>query len=124
MLALLATVIAGSAALVFGKLVQPPPSREDVKGASSLSAISMAAVFAAAFGAASMYLPDSLADHGAHLMAVAVLGPLTAAAWQQRLREIRTYRPDPSTALRRQETRDRPDPDVPEADRVAMVLQH
>ena len=122
--ALLATVIAGSAALVFSKLVQPPPSRTDVKGTSSLSAISMAAVFGAAFGAASMYLPDPLENHGPVLYAVAVLGPLVVAAWEQRLREIRPYRPDPASALRREEALDRPQPDVSEPDGVPVVLQH
>lgn len=124
MQALLATMIAGSAALVFGKLVQPPPSRKDVKGASVLSAFSMAAVFVAGFGAATMYLPDPLENHGAVLYAVAVLGPLVVAAWEQRLREIRPYRPDPASALRREETIDRSEPDVSEPDRIPMVLQH
>lgn len=131
MLVFLATMVAGSAALVFGKLVQPPPSRKDVKGASglstspTLSTISTAAVFAAAFGAASMYLTEPLEDHSAALLfAVAVLGPLAVAAWEQRVREIRPYRPNPGSALRGEEALDRPEPDVSEPDRVPVVLQH
>ena len=120
----LATLIAGSAALVFGKLVQPPPTRQDAGRRSGWSAPSMAAGFAAAFGAAALYLTDLLEEHSTLLLAVAVLGPLAAAAWEQRIREIRPYRPDPLSALRRLEVRDRPDPDVPETDPVAMVLQH
>ena len=84
----------------------------------------MAAGFGAAFGAATFYFTDALEDQGMLLFAIAVLGPLAGAAWEQRLREIRPYRPDPASALGREETRDRPDPDVPEADPVAMVLQH
>ena len=84
----------------------------------------MAAGFVAAFGAAAFYLADFLEYGGTLLFAIAVLGPLAAAAWEQRIREIRPYRPDPSSALGRKETRDRPDPDVAEADPVAMVLQH
>lgn len=121
MLVWLATVVAGSAAMVFGKLVQPPPARQ---GAGTASRWSMAAGFVAAFGAAAFYFTDTLEDNGALLYAFAILGPLAAAAWEQRLREIRPYRPDPHSALRRLKARDRPDPDVPEADPVAMVLQH
>ena len=107
--------------MVFGKLVQPPPARQ---GAGRSSRWSMAAGFVAAFGAATFYFTDALEDNSALLFAIAILGPLAAAAWEQRLREIRPYRPNPASALRRQETRDRPDPDVPEADPVPMVLQH
>lgn len=125
MLVLLATTIAGSAAMVFGRLVQPPPGRKDSKGVSSLWTISTAAVSAAAFGAASMYLTEPLEDHSAALLfAVAVLGPLAVAAWEQRLREIRPYRPDPASALGGEEAVDRPEPDVSEPDRVPVVLQH
>jgi len=84
----------------------------------------MAAGFAFAFGTAAVFFPDSVEKQGTILLAVAVLGPLAAAAWEQRIREIRPYRPDPLSTLRRLEARDRPDPDVPETDPVAMVLQH
>lgn len=68
----------------------------------------LAALLTGAFAGAMGYLGSALEDYGLFLVILAVMGPLTVAAWEQRLRETRVYRPDAMRALPDEETWDDP----------------
>lgn len=104
----IATLVAALAATVFGKLANPPRARPGEQPPFSWSSTSLAALFAGVFAAATGYVGHALEEYGLFLLALAVVGPLTAAAWQQRLRETRVYRPDATRALGTEETWDNP----------------
>ena len=108
LLILVATVVAVLAATVFSKLANPPTARPGEQAPFSWKSTSLAALFAGAFAGTMGYLGSALEEYGLFLLVLAVVGPLTAAAWEQRLRETRVYRPDATPTLRSEDTRDDP----------------
>lgn len=124
LLIFIATTVAVLAAVVCGRLASAPTPQPGKAAPLSWSVKSTAGLYLGVLAIAEGYLGSAFEEYGVFVLALAVMGPLAAAAWEQRIREIRPYRPHPPSALRRQETRDRTDPDVPEADPVPMVLQH
>ena len=108
MLILIATMVAVLAAAVCGRLATPPTAGPGEELPFSWLSTSMAALFAGAFAWAAGYLGSAFEEYGVFVLALAVMGPLTAAAWEQRLREARVYRPDAARAPRNEETGDNP----------------
>ena len=108
LLILIATMVALLAAAVCGRLASPPTAGPGEESAFSWSSTSMAALFAGAFAGAAGYLGSAFEEYGVFVLALAVMGPLTAAAWEQRLREARVYRPDAVRASRNEGTWDNP----------------
>ena len=107
LLILVATVVAVLAAAVCGRLASPPTARRE-EARFSWSSTSMAALFAGVFAGTAGYLSSALEAYGIFVLALAVMGPLTAAAWDQRRRESRVYRPSTTGTLRNEETWDDP----------------
>ena len=103
-----AMMVAVLTAAVCGRLANPLDARPGEETRFSWSSTSMAALFAGAFAGAAGYLGSAFEEYGVFVLALAVIGPLTAAAWEQRLREARVYRPDAMRARRSEETRDNP----------------
>lgn len=108
LLILIATVVAALAATVFSKLAYPPTYERGDEKLFSWTSTSLAALIAGAFAGAMGYVGSALEEYGPFLLALAVIGPLTAAAWEQRFREARVYRPDATRALPDEETWDNP----------------
>lgn len=109
LLILVLAMVALTATAVVNRLGNPPPTRPGEQARFSWSSTSLAALFAGAFAGAMGYLGSALEEYGLFLVALAVVGPLTAAAWEQRLREARVYRPDATRVLLRDaETQDNP----------------
>ena len=104
----IATMVAVLTAAVCGRLATPPAARPGEETRFSWSSTSMAALFAGAFAGAAGYLGSAFEEYGVFVLALAVIGPLTAAAWEQRLREGRVYRPDAMRTRRNEETWDNP----------------
>ena len=96
---LIATGVAALAATVFGKLAVPPTPEPGDGKLFRWGPTSLAALIGGAFAGAMGYVGSALEEYGPFLLALAVMGPLTAAAWQQRLQEARVYRPDATSAL-------------------------
>ncbi|MCY3811897.1 MAG: hypothetical protein OXH15_08890 [Gammaproteobacteria bacterium] len=103
MLILVVAAVALMATAVVNRLGSPPGEQ-----ARSNSPTWLAALLGGAFAGAMGYLGSALEEYGLYLVALAVMGPLTAAAWEQRFREARVYRPDAMRALRDEETWDNP----------------
>lgn len=113
LLILVLAMVALTATAVVNRLANPPTARPGEQPAFSWSSTSLAALFAGVFAAAMGYVGHALEEYGLFLLALAVVGPLTAAAWQQRLRETRVYRPEATRALGNEETWDNPARDDP-----------
>ena len=108
LLILLATMVAVLTAAVCGRLANSAAARPRDVAPLSWSSTSMAAVFAGVFAGAAGYLGSAFEEYGIFVLAIAVIGPLTAAAWEQRLREARVYQPDAPRTLRTEETWESP----------------
>ena len=105
MAAFLATLVAGLAVFAFNNLIQPPAAQAGEKAAINWGAASVAGLFAGTMA----YAGSALDEHGQALLLLAVLGPFAGAAWEQRVREARVYRPDATRASRRGEAADAPE---------------
>lgn len=114
LLIFIASMVAVLAATVFGKLANRPTARPVEEARFSWSSTSTAALFAGAFAGAAGYLGSALEEYGVFVLALAVMGPFTAAAWEQRLREARVYRPETTSALRNEDAWDNHTRDVPD----------
>jgi len=103
LLILVLATVAVMATVLVGRLANPPTARP---GEQAQPNWLLGSVIAGGFAGAMGYLGSALEEYGPYLVALAVMGPLTAAAWEQRLREARVYRPDATRTLRNEETWD------------------
>ena len=106
LLILVLATVALMATAVFNRLGNPPTARPGEQTPSSWLSTLLASLIAGGFAGAMGYLGSVLEEYGLFLLALAVMGPLTAAAWEQRFREARVYRPDAMRALPDEETWD------------------
>lgn len=111
MLILVLAAVALMATALFNRLANPPTARPGDQTPSGWSSTWQTVLVGGAFAGAMGYVGSALEEYGPFLVALAVVGPLTAAAWQQRLREARVYRPDAIRTLRNEEPWDDPAPD-------------